>query len=861
MLLDDPRFAAHRVLDRLGALALEVHNGVPGASGAFVDAVREIVRGASWLLDVVNQADAYRQGPHSAPSAPGDVPALSDDGLIDDAGVSTLLAVAFGVAGADGAKVVIGLAAAAMAAERWVPGLTRAGDTGHVVDVALLGGAPVTTVREWLRPFLLTGPVGLSGPTESHGQLPAGSLGGAARGQPWGAGADQVTPVMIDQRHPWLMQSTSSLSSSSIAKRIMCLKLLHELLDSAVPAPEHDGPVTWTTGIESVEVTDPCGASPSLTIHGRGFGATAPPGVGVVAAAWDQATAAVIYRPVKIVSWSDTQVVVQLGPNALGGTVAFADVAWIAIYDDWAKSENERVAAAMHQAGCPGYGPPAKPQIWARWSEAPVPVPAATYQAGAPRIVVDLAPVGRAPVPWSSDSVHLETGEAFRVSWRTANADTAALRADAAGQQMLVAAGHPQGEIIGASGSVLLVAPSTPAVASFTVEARNACGTVQVPLRVVVTGPALQPSTITVLQSLPGGDVDVHVVLPGVGGEMLLPPSAVPRSIPLVAEKRTVARIDWWTAVPQAPPGEQLTAHALVELSGPATWPSSVTLRPGSSTADPPPTWSVELKSGPPFSSVLQYQQWVAAGNNPATFNVVLPPELCKGEVTLKAIVQARSPGGLSWTATASTTVRFHQRRRKLIRYRPWQWSPGLQNPPDNEATQGGRRPGQPAPSDEECQTALRAAASLLPIPDPQIIRIPGPPGERGSSKGLVEELWAMRPKPVNEDEIWFSVAPAGRFGVFIGTMPWTGETDLTPAVGAHEAGHMFGQNHVRLCGAAQNPEEPSAFPDQGNIVVIGWDLWNNRPVRGGIDLMSYCWGQAWISPERWRRIFLQARP
>ena len=57
----------------------------------------------------------------------------------------------------------------------------------------------------------------------------------------------------------------------------------------------------------------------------------------------------------------------------------------------------------------------------------------------------------------------------------------------------------------------------------------------------------------------------------------------------------------------------------------------------------------------------------------------------------------------------------------------------------------------------------------------------------------------------------------------------------------------------------AERPGVPaSSLPNNANVVAIGWDMWNNVPVRAAIDLMSYCWAQAWMSPECWRRIFLE---
>ena len=103
-------------------------------------------------------------------------------------------------------------------------------------------------------------------------------------------------------------------------------------------------------------------------------------------------------------------------------------------------------------------------------------------------------------------------------------------------------------------------------------------------------------------------------------------------------------------------------------------------------------------------------------------------------------------------------------------------------------------------------------------------------------------------------------VGAAGANGVEVQGIPWIVATDARADVTAHEIGHLFGQKHLPLCGAAQNPEPLASFPQQGNVAVVGWDTWNNMPVRNAIDFMSYC-PNSWCSPERWRRIFLLNRP
>jgi hypothetical protein len=322
------------------------------------------------------------------------------------------------------------------------------------------------------------------------------------------------------------------------------------------------------------------------------------------------------------------------------------------------------------------------------------------------------------------------------------------------------------------------------------------------------------------------------------------------RSIPLVAGKRSVVRIYWWPALPQVPAGQEpIRALAQLRLHGHDQGTFGATLRPGESTADEPAVSSVELLSGPPLESSAAYQQWIDANNEPATFNVVIPAEFCRGEVLLEAEITAFTPGRM-WTVSAATWVTSHRRRRVRVRYRPWGFTVNL--PPGQMAL--------PAPTDAQCEAALREGCRLLPFADPEIVRVPGPPGEAGTSSTLVEDLHALRPS-VGPDEIWFVVGPVNTGGVAISAAPWTGATEATPIVVAHEIAHMFGQNHLNLCGATDG-DPPQSIQDNGAVLVSGWDLRNNAPVRGTTDLMAdLCRTsgarRVWMSPQRWRRIFL----
>src|SRR5262249_24421093 len=151
--------------------------------------------------------------------------------------------------------------------------------------------------------------------------------------------------------------------------------------------------------------------------------------------------------------------------------------------------------------------------------------------------------------------------------------------------------------------------------------------------------------------------------------------------------------------------------------------------------------------------------------------------------------------------------VTFYPRRGVRIRYRAWGQT--VSPTPD-------RPPAGPAPADQVCRDALRAAGSLLPIPDPEIVTLPGSPVEWDGH--LIEDLVADRggtPTPAWRDEIWLVVGPLNTGGYSPG--PWVGATDCTGLTAAHEICHLFRQNHLALCGLAGDP--PSSFPNGGKVV------------------------------------------
>ncbi len=786
--LEHPDLAAHRMLDRLSGKARAVRNNTPGATAKFVDAVGTLARGAPWLLEVTPDT-TYDKNPTADDC--GCTQPQSSRSMIAESGVIVLLSTAARATGTTGVQVVHGLVAAATAAEALLPSFAEPGDGGERADLAAL--------------------------TNTSGRSPG----------PPGSADELGEPV-------WTRLVTLARQTRA-APSLRCVRLADRLAEELSPEPVPLRPITWTTGIQSVEVIDEASTPRGLVIRGSGFG-TQPSGVGVVAAMWDEQTWTVVHAQVSITSWSDREVRVSLGSRAVSGSVAFLDLNFLETYREYAELENEEAKSALRAAGCP-----AVDIVNPAYNYAVATSTAAQYSVAAPVIVSKVTQSsGAAAASWNFDSVHLETGQAFQLFWRAANADSAVLKAvNAFGETVLGNAGHgPATGVPGLNRTLSLIAPAQAAIVEFQVEARNAAsGVVRKSIRIVVTGKPLRQPTITVLQSLPGGDVDV--VSSG-GAESFNPAGG--RTIALVAEKRTIVRVDWWPGLPQVPDGERIEATATLRVRNRGDFSLSGTLQPNESTAEPPSSTGVFLPSGPPFASAGAYDGWVAGGGVPATFNFVMPPEWCKWEVILEPTITASPDFGPSFTASTALWAKFHRRRRVRIRYRRH------------------TVPNRPTPTTEATVASLRVAGSLLPIPDPEIVVLTNDPA--APSTGYIEDMMRERantPAAQWKDEIWLVVGPVGVGGVADpSAWPWTAATEATGAVSAHEIGHMFNQAHLKLCGAAQNPDDPATFPDRGDVLVTGWDTWNNREVRNGIDLMSYCWGNAWMSPERWRRIFLQ---
>lgn len=789
-----PELAAHRQLDKLGALAAAAARGSTEALAKFAEAIDAMILRAPKLAERTRLSKQHRDTSNDSCSYKhaGTQP---ETGLINWTGANSIIAAAFRARGKTGADTVRELCLAALEAETLFPVAIEKASESSVTDtqpVVLLGGDEL----------------------------------------------DRLNSLLV---------RVETFRIRAAPSPAQCFLLLDQfMLDMEQGAPRPPARLTWIDDISSVEVIEPCSGNPKLVIHGSGFGAVQPGNVGVIAPFLDFETKFPIYKQVPVTSWSDTRVEVAPGSSTLSGSLSFVDSHFLSEYEDWARIANRTINIQMRGEGCPGYNPARPTEVWPLFPVTPSPSPVTSYQLGRPNISIEVYrdPVSVPANYWDSNSVHMNAGDPFNVIWKTFNASSAILRpVNAAAAQVLATSGFPDTGIVGSSGQVRLVSPGHAQILEFTLTATSTfCGTTNKPLRVVITGNALKPAEVKVFQGLAGGDVDV---LSSGGIETLS--GGAPDSIPLVAEKRTVVQIDWWLAIPQIPAGERVFAVAQLDVTNHGAWPSlSGALRPGQSTAEDPPVSSVTLYSGPPFDTIAAYNQWIQANNNPQTFNVVVPAEWCKWESTFTATVTVFSPGQPTWTVKASKRVKFHRRRRVRIRYRR-HTVPGQQPPTTNAALQ-----------------AIRNAASLLPIPDPEISVLSNDPA--APSNGYIEDMFAERggvPTPQWRDEIWLVVGPVGVGGFAdISRWPWIAATDATGLTIAHEICHMFSQNHLNLCGLT-NGDNPTAFPNGGNVPVTGWDMWNNAVVRNARDIMvrTYCPEPTWMSPERWRRIFLLVGP
>src|SRR5262249_9406042 len=125
-----PLLAAHRVLDRLAAMAFDAVDGVVGADAAFVDAISEVRRAIPDLARVpsgnaMRTRSASLHTTIAVDDAEADTfaaDASNPDGLVDVDGVAAVEEIARRLAGRLGAHAVRWLADVAAIAEQRLPG-------------------------------------------------------------------------------------------------------------------------------------------------------------------------------------------------------------------------------------------------------------------------------------------------------------------------------------------------------------------------------------------------------------------------------------------------------------------------------------------------------------------------------------------------------------------------------------------------------------------------------------------------------------------------------------------------------------------------------------------------------------------
>ncbi|WP_067541890.1 hypothetical protein [Nocardia crassostreae] len=436
-IVNSPLFAAHRILDRLAAMAFDAEDGVFGAGEAFVEALAELWRAVPDLVPgtsggplrpragspritvtideeaIAEEAGGYPVAAEHVVDGRAAEPVPTE--LIDADGVRALAETALRLAGVPGAVVIRQLSNIATIAERRLDGYPW--DPGYQSDLSALADTP---------------------PVDDY-------AGAAAR----------------EQSRWWPALDRTDISALVRTSPTVCeLSYLRLLDDDLVAHPPPTGDPLSTAGIERVEIGDACGSTPAMTIRGHGFGAAPAAGVGVIAATWDSVTSRVVCRKMAVSSWSDTVIVVSLPSNAISGFAAFADVNFIADYNSWAKLRNRRLNDAMHARGCPGNWDAEVP-----YDDSPAPVAAARYSAGKPRVLADVAPTTGPVEKWNAGTLHLRTGQAFRVAWQGFGGDSVTVGAlDAGATAILSASGYPSAVtgLSASSGKLVLTATSTP---------------------------------------------------------------------------------------------------------------------------------------------------------------------------------------------------------------------------------------------------------------------------------------------------------------------------------------------------------------------------------------------------------------
>ncbi len=629
-------------------------------------------------------------------------------------------------------------------------------------------------------------------------------------------------PEKWDHPYPWWKDEIEYIDWQMI-ERIRCLLALLRLLKERADAlpPTRPSPVTWSDGITGITQTGAC-AGDSITINGKGFGNSQPPGVVVLVPTQHGC------RPATVSSWSNRRITLTLPADVSSGQVGFGDAAYIAAYDVWATHQND-LAQAISSLWCAHQAFPIVPLF----GECPPATPVNHLRAGVPVIASFTA-------NWAS-SAAIEPGDPIMLRWTVTNAEHVRIdRTSASGPTF----GGSSSLIDPAVASFGLTPPGNAAVATFTyrLTATGPCGTQTADVTIVsAKRPRLRIASVEVTQSIQT-------------------PTA---SVRLAERKPTVVRVTinhglaGWGA--NAVPGVtgRIRVHRGAVTSG---WFDAAN---GSSPMAATPGASITVPANPQRNLTND------------TLNFLIPVAWCTGsvwyeiEVRVQGFSASGTFAGYSDLATTSTgTFLFELRRTLELRYIRVNWggsTPTAQTCFDTLRT---AVPLLPTP------TANISALAGVGVQNP---------GGTGDSDrdDLLDDFddrhncswwealweWLGADCPDDDGAIWVLIPGAFHVGK---AYDIPSNTCFTPPANgpyaAHELSHCLNQKHVGVMCAngqqAQGGDAPSAWPNNAQLTDVPFDVTRNVALTlagtGVFDVMTYCGtpNNTWPMPARWQRLW-----
>lgn len=341
-----------------------------------------------------------------------------------------------------------------------------------------------------------------------------------------------------------------------------------------------------------------------------------------------------------------------------------------------------------------------------------------------------------------------------------------------------------------------------------------------------------------------------------------------PPRVPLVARRRTAVRLmvrhNFGVGVN---PLARARMRVVPESGPPSAWFDAAN---GTSPPAANPGLMLTLKSAPSREITDD------------SFNFLVPAALCVGtvqwefdvRVELKGVPPALRGANLKLTRR-SIPHRFRRRRRLDLRYVRVSW------PVPNQSGSGTTNV---VPTDDRCVAAIMDASQLFPMEPPLVSSALGAimPVDLTKGADAVGDLYdrlmlfrdAVDPTTASVyspavNEIWCAIYDypdyATRGLTVVGAANLVATADR--AAIAHELSHCLRQRHLNahcpLFGPTAFAEEPWEFEGGPAISDIPFDVDANAvvarpPGTGYWDVMTYCQGTAWVSVERWRRLWVQ---